>query len=406
VGGIRLLGSPSRSGGDLVSSHHKLRVGVMFGWRKNEKDMAEWVKKALESNKDEIEVRDAEMPESKDVIEKISDVIDWADEVFCVFSKRYYVGPKGKKTWITSPYVVSEGAFALGRYYRVKGDKNVHLVLEEGLDENASLGILRDLKKDQIKINLKDYKGSLLRLETYVQQLLKDTEDIVSKSYAQKYLNKDVYVLENGNAVFRNIIKILILDEDEFEIVNHILFSRKRFDVLEKIIKREVDYTGNHQYFKANVVAKNDVPISSGDTLITVAQGMELQDDLAMQLKFPDLDYRNLDEITYQYIWAMPSLYKHDSTSKDNSHEVLLKTSYGKLDFINFAVHFEKNYKFEKSSSPHVQEALDDVSSNPSLSGGKRLNYRDDVLLDTYYMDKSQGYLGTIRAFWKSAPLA
>jgi hypothetical protein len=377
-------------------------VFLVYGWRKPERQIAELAKEVLRNKEDKIEWRDAERPSSGEIIDKICKGIEWADHVFCVFPRRFSASMKGsrRKIWLTSPYVLTEGAFALGRYYPTRDYRKVHILIEKGIEPQENFGILRELKTEYIEIDLKDLETSFNKINEYIEDVIEESQETGLPAYLQKSLIKDSYIYSNGNALFRNIVKIVVVNADEIETINHVLFSTKPLRSMDELQEAKVSYDGKNQFFRANLISINDEKVDEKVSKLEVVEVDRRGNDVCIVLKLPKIGYNNFDTIKYQYLWGVPGLYKPATSSKKKKHHVLLKTSYGKLDYVSFALHFSKDYKFSKT--PYYQEAINDVSDNPRYGNEVELEYRDDVFSDTYYIFKMRGFYGSIITKWEA----
>ncbi len=184
-------------------------MGAEVSDAKVAKEFREMIREFSNSQIEVVTARDAK---AQGIPDHIAQLIDNCDFVFCLFTKRHH-DPIGQ-FWLPSQYVLSESAFAAGRYYTLDPWKRVYGFVEDGVDR-SQLGIAfgRGLRLPSFsRTRLRDCENDL---RIYIQDILQ--QQSFERPVIATRVHKKVFVWRDGFVEIKSKYGFLIVDPTEFK---------------------------------------------------------------------------------------------------------------------------------------------------------------------------------------------
>lgn len=349
------------------------------------------------------------------VADKVSDGIDDADVVICVFTKRLHVlGPP--EAYVPSPYVLTEAGYALGRYRNYEGMKRVVGFYEEGIDF-AALGLYRDEgidlepftrdKLDEAMPRFKEYLSQLpqvLRTGTGTGQM-----SLLRPPYRQLHVKKSVRMYRSGAGITRLRCQALVLDAQSLRskggIPHRIWTPRSSFPTLDTMLDGHVRNRLTEPVFTAVIVSCNHRRLNLPPTVV---QNAHHGNSIEFFLIPPEsLHVRDNDIIEYQYAWSLPGAFApvEEKMGPLPFDEAALTSTHGTIRHAELVVEFEREARGVNRASPFSKEPFLLVSNKVGLDGpfSEPLPFPhvDENIWYLTYGWSAREFHGTIKACWR-----
>ena len=356
---------------------------------KSDKEIANWFENEL---KRKWRVISGTPNQAQPIGDKVIDAIDESVATFALFTRKNKIESAQEK-YTTSPWVLCECSYALGRFkhskYIVGGFR------EKGVDV-SSLGMLTIGGMEIPEFDRNQLEDSRRRL----QQYLGDLENRITQgdpgqrsftdSYCQTALNKIFIVYRNGFGTIQNIVTCVIRDADAFYQVNkgkieHRIWSHyESLPTLAEMMDVSVDRRKNQAFFNARLDYQ---PHKNIQAHLRINESVRDGNGMNFTVEFVDergqpFKLKNNDTIEYQYAWGMPNMYKiREDDLEEPDNEQVDATSYnlaeveanhGKINNLSIELRFERGANFKEnielfSKSPFYRKSH-------GYSGGKWSN--------------------------------
>jgi hypothetical protein len=353
-------------------------------------------------------------PES--IRDKIQDGIDSADVVLCIFTKRLKSETvDGNCCHLPSTYVLSEAAFALGRFQNYEGRKRVIGFYEEGVDL-SQLGLFREYGTDFVPFSRAKFKETLPEFKKYLSLLperLRSGSDsgqgvMIGPEYRQLFVRKRARVYRKGSGMIRLLCRALILDAAQVKsngITHWIRSQRSSFPNFSTMLETHVRNRTKEAFFSAVVISINGRHVNTPPIVELVSASPK---DIRFRIRFPDdLRLRDNDIVEYQYAWGLPDLFA--SNAEELGPEVVdsvdLTTTHGPIREAELLLEVEREARGVRRASPFSKEPFLRLSPRVEpfapLSEPLPVPYRDESMWYLVYHWAALEFFGTVKISWK-----
>lgn len=349
------------------------------------------------------------------VADKVSEGIDDADVVVCVFTKRLHVvGPP--ETYAPSPYVLTEAGYALGRYRNYEGTKRVVGFFEEGIDFSA-LGLYRDEGIDLEPFTRDKFDAAIPRFKEYLSQLpvvlrtggLAGQQPLYRPAYRQLHVKKTVRMHRSGVGITRMRCQVLILDAHRLRerggIPHRIWTIRSKFPPLEQMLDVQIRHRQAEAVFTAVIVSCNYRRLNVPPEVI---QRSRTDTSIEFFLVPPEgLNIRDDDIIEYQYAWSLPGSFAtvEEELGAVAFDEASLTTSHGPIRQAELVLEFEREARGVRRVSPFSKEPYllisNQAGTGGSISEPLPFPHVDENIWYLTYAWSMREFYGTIISRWR-----
>jgi hypothetical protein len=393
---------------------------------KSDKTIAMWFEDEL---KKRWKVTSGKPNQAQPIGDKVIEAIDESLATFALFTRKTKIEGSDER-YTTSPWVLCECSYALGRFRQAK-----YIVAgfrEKGV-EPTSLGMLTVDGMEIPEFDRNDLESSRKNLQKY----LADLENRISRgepgqqsftdSYEQLELTKIFIIYRNGFGTTQNIITCKIKDAEAFYqqdkgVLHHRIWSfQENLPSFADMMKVSVDQRKSSAFFNARL---EDQPHRNINAKLSIKKLSRDEKALNFSVQFVDENNRlfklkNNDIIRYQYAWGMPNMYKvfeeelenPDGDKIDSSSYNLaeVQANYGKINKMNLELRFERGATYEKnlelfSKRPFYKEShsFSGDKWSDSQSFANSLDYPDEhkMWYEVYKLTKTN-FLGKLRIAWR-----
>ena len=307
--------------------------------------------------------------EARPILEKIAELVDGSDAIVALFTRKYPIDKK-KGLYSPSPWVMTECAYAMGRFKYLP-----HIVAgfrEKGVDP-SSLAMLSingmefpEFDRSNLPSSLKEFQSYLNDLDNRIkhgtsgQPLLPG----VSPTYTQVDLQKIFLIYRNGFGTVQNITNMVIRDPNRFmndydgKIQHRIWTNRQKFSSLEEMMNVPVHLRKEKAFFNAKL---DEHPNRLISPRIEICDIKNTENSITFSIRFVDengenLIFRKNDTVSYQYAWGLPEMYKIFDDDLDVGDDINNATynlaeidaNHGKIEKLRIDLRFEREASYVK----------------------------------------------------------
>lgn len=328
--------------------------------------LGEWFCETIKNSKLNWSVQHAVDPEPRPIYNKVMDGIGGSNIVIVIFTARSLMAGTGNK--VPPLWLLSEGAYAMGRLNDQYQNHRVFFFIEDGIDPN-SLGLISAGGQEMMRFNRNNLKsekrGILSFLGKIDRAVFGEVDELqVGDGYVQTSLHKIFLVYRNGFGTVHNIVDIRIKDAERFSTessccIRHRIWTHfGKFPSFGQMLDVPIHERKSKAFFygmltmHGNKNMNTPLYIAHGDTMHTNTREFDVK---FLNQHGEPLKFKVNDTVRYQYAWGLPQMFPlyEDDLEKPVSDEITTKAyclaeldnNHGKIGHATLEVRFERDAK-------------------------------------------------------------
>lgn len=265
------------------------------------------------------QVISGKVAEARAIDDKVADAVSDSKAIISLFTRRHKV-EDGPDSYLTSPWLLCECAFALGLFRH----HDLHVVAgfrEKGI-EPSTLGMISvggmefpEFDRDYLERDKLKFMHYLDDLEKRIKSGPSGQSVIDFDTYKQVSLNKIYLVYRNGFGTIQNIVDIVIKDADEFmregKIYHRIWTHFGEIPPLSQMLRVPVHKRKNDAFFHGILDTHRGKRLQ---THLDITEENHTDSSCTFSVRFLDENRQPLkvkvnDTIQYQYAWGLPEMF-------------------------------------------------------------------------------------------------